>query len=334
MKALLSQARLNSLKDRSKLKKTNAVKPLEFTNCTRLQIPEGAYSSDFAMSYDVTANQPFCIQLEYSQLLLVFGSGLKFEGQYINETGETATITKENGYGAMGAMDVRITPSADGKVQIYSNNVFEISEYDEYGGSSDETVSIGILKSQWEGSVTYKAQADDTSSNSYSEELYVINPNTTTFQAQAGRDAVFRFEAWDLRESGFSSQQLPEQIQRNGEQEGEIVAVHPFMDPSLIDESMTSIDITASVDVTVTSSTTPDNFPNKVIKFEEKTLYGYDDDDFEDFGWSGSSGLTGGEIAGIVIACIVVVGIAAFCIVWFVVLKKPCFCGGKDSPSA
>ena len=324
MKTLLSQARLNSLKDRSKLKKTNAVKPLEFTNCTRLQIPEGAYSSDFAMSYDVTANQPFCIQLEYSQLLLVFGSGLKFEGQYINETGETATITKENGYGAMGRMDVRITPSADGKVQIYSNDVFEISEYDDYGY---ETVSIGILKSQWEGSVYYTESVEQH----HVETLYAINPSTATVKAEAGSDAVFNWRVHILTENLFTDKST-DGFYKNGEQQGAIVQVSPSFDESKIDGRKR---YDAPVDVTVTSSTTPDNFPNKVIKFEEKTLYGYDDDDFEDFGWSGSSGLTGGEIAGIVIACIVVVGIAAFCIVWFVVLKKPCFCGGgKDSPSA
>ena len=37
-------------------------------------------------------------------------------------------------------------------------------------------------------------------------------------------------------------------------------------------------------------------------------------------------GLSAGAIGGIIFACIVVVGVTAFCIVWFVVLKKPLVC--------
>ena len=98
-----------------------------------------------------------------------------------------------------------------------------------------------------------------------------------------------------------------------------------------------------SLTITI-SGEDPGDFPQKSWKIAPNKLYTKDtpDDEFPgntlENGAPSSpegNGLSGGEIAGIVIACVVVVGVVVFCIVWFVVLKKSCPCGKKsDEPAA
>ena len=76
-------------------------------------------------------------------------------------------------------------------------------------------------------------------------------------------------------------------------------------------------------------------FPKKNYKITFKNQVGITNGEVGDSLKGTPSSLGAGEIAAISIACLVVVGLAAFCIVWFVVLKKGCGKSSDDSsPSA
>ena len=68
------------------------------------------------------------------------------------------------------------------------------------------------------------------------------------------------------------------------------------------------------------------NYPEKVFE-AKKGVYTKDTKDLV-------SGLNGGEIVAIVISVILVVGIVTFLIIWFIVLKKPCFCRKHSEQSS
>ena len=81
--------------------------------------------------------------------------------------------------------------------------------------------------------------------------------------------------------------------------------------------------------------------PNKVILYEDDKIYSSATPDYviPDDGLTGddpspdNGGIGTGAIVGIVIAVIVVVAVAAFCIVWFVVLKKGCSSNNANAES-
>ena len=178
-------------------------------------------------------------------------------------------------------------------------------------------VATRFLKSTSTQNIMYRLVAQQTYSGTVStritssssfeiEALMYINPSGASMTVTPGSNTQAVVVTYSNGESRFNNQRTFRDIF--------------FM---VLTNPLSSSIGTYGVDVQITSSSVPENYPNTEINVEESKLYGNKvhngcirPDD--------GGGLSTGAIVGIVIAVIVVVAIIVFCIVWFVVLKKTC----------
>ena len=164
---------------------------------------------------------------------------------------------------------------------------------------------------------TYKGEAEKYY-------YYVFNPKNFTAEAYVNDDAVVYTGVYkdkyyrDEIVITSSESKLPREMP------SALFDIRPKEFPT----DWTEYEFSSSATVKIKGNNLGD-FPQKAWKIKAG-LFTKDtpDDDLP------SSSLSAGAIAGIVIACVVVVGVIVFCVVWFVVLKKSCCCGKKNSDAA
>ena len=170
-----------------------------------------------------------------------------------------------------------------------------------------------VTKQEIELNVLIEGDVESFQSNSF----YVYNPNKFSAEAEVGDHILEQNNSPSDKELSKDTPKITDMT-------------YAYFSLEDRDNSATSISESLTIKI---SGNDPGDYPQKIWKIQQG-LFTKDtpDDEIPD---SSGDGLPPGAIAGIVIACIVVVGVAAFCIVWFVVLKKQCPCGGKsDNPEA
>ena len=267
--------------------------------------PEGCDSC--ARSYyeitSMTQGECFCMDLQ-NFYLLALGDGLTIEGN-TNQGKQIGPI--ENAWGASGGY-YKFTATKDTPVTFYSSSIPEHT-------SDTQRHHIVIFKKNWEGKLKSSSDIQSWESQMVIDETAIfLSPTeiTVTYKATEG-------------EIGGTVDQYTS-IENN---EGTVKGKSIFISPSVVFERGQTGKFEASADITSSVADPPSYYPDKIFEVKDSIIFSSALEDYQF--QSDDEGLSGGEIAGIVIACVVVVGVVAFCIVWFVVLKKPCPCGGKDA---
>ena len=235
-----------------------------------------------------------------------FGPSLKFEAEDPKDSSKI--ISKNNAYGAT-HLFVKITNTGSDTVTVH-NWEQNMIPYTNEGSNS-----VLVLKKEWKGTITNKAEKDE----SLSELLSIYNPNGKTKVTVDPSDAAGLVVSFEDQKPIEKKEEIPN-----------IEYVMVYASPKKGSDEETG---EWTADVKIEASSVPDNYPEKITLVQNGAIYSKDDEDYD---FMNGGGLPAGAIAGIVIACVVVVGVIVFCVVWFVVLKKDCCCGkgGKDEPAA
>ena len=322
MRSILSQYRANILNHPKNISK--AVKEQEIEGCQDKYIEINGYeqsNSYFYQKIELEENDYFCVpEIQYN--FWAFGESLTFEGILYNGT-KLGPV--KNAFGA-GLGTYKIIATVKTTVHFYS--------YYLYGEVTAEYVKDVILsfKKNWEGSITSIMEISETGyyylnfnpfyyTNLYPTKLTVTSDKPILAPAHY-ESAVDSISCVIAQDSFY----------------GKILYFHYFYTVPFNDIPETFGTYTGTAHIKIESEQLPEGFPDKMFKVTMPSIYSYDqeitddqlpnnknDTDDDD------SPLGTGAIVGIVIACVVVVGVVAFCVVWFVVLKKGCGGAAKVS---
>ena len=278
------------------------------------------YNLNYNQERDMKKDDFCCIDAESLRgVVFVFGEGLKIEGS--NETHNFGPF--EDGFGFSGIY-AKVTATVDTKARFFTESIglSEVSTIEgEFIPMSTEMVSVIVMKSDWEQTLTSHGTIEKTSAAFYSEVANIINPLTSDVKVTPG-DKSFANAIFNSEEGRDITINKPQNVN------SDLVSVSAI--PGSIEELLLSFEVTT--DVAVKAVKTPDYYPEMVVLAEQNKIYYRGMDEFNDF--EANKGLSPGAIAGIVIACVVVVGVIVFCIVWFVVLKKGCCCKSQKVAAA
>ena len=275
--------------------------------------------------YDLNYNQEkemkkddfYCIDatsLDYPCVILVFGEGLKIEGS--NATHNFGPY--EDGFGFSG-MYGKVTATVDTKARFFIQYVtsfsYKLDQTTDGIKQNAEVISVIVMKSEWEQTITFKGYNRTTSEEGYIEMFQISNPLTSDITITPGKEG-------DMLHYYYFTDQSEDFFEGNVREQWNAKATSLLAQPLAPEPAPEYFEVTA--DVRVKAVKTPEYYPEMVVLAEQNKIYYRGMEEFTDF--EANKGLSAGAIAGIVIACVVVVGVIVFCIVWFVVLKKGCCC--------
>ena len=259
------------------------------------------------------AGTSYCYTAYSNEMLLIFGEGFTVEAS--NGTHYFGPV--QNAFAFIG-LNGLINATKDTNVTFYRATVpvYEDSVIESEGYTvSQKYLVYGVLKDEWEKTLTLESDVSLKSSSVSYEVAVIINPLKSQVTVTPDNGVMAMVD--NYTDYYVSNHQFTQETTF----EGTTVIAAPWIP--------TGTKTTLDTDVKSKAVDIPKNFPEKIIKIQKNGIYSYDDEDFDS-----GSGLSGGEIAAIVIVVIVVVGIIAFCVVWFVVLKKGCCCKGKVKSSS
>ena len=247
-----------------------------------------------------------------TETFLVTGKSFTIEGVNL-ETGESLGDPVEKAYGATEGL-YKVTANEDTTATFYQLDVG--NEVEEEGFITYTPLLLRSFQGTFSTLYTLDSQTET--------QVYVYNPNG--YKVTVSSKDYFTFGGDQL--TGESSFEGSDRI---------MITMSPNLDGMEEGDIDPQKGYCVAVDVNVQMDSFPENWPTKSFYLKAGAIYS--DSTIEDASSktvcdSGSddeddgNGLGAGAIAGIVIACVVVVGAIAFCVVWFAVLKKGC--GGKS----
>ena len=269
-----------------------------------------------------------CVETESS--FLAIGKGLTIEGKDYDTGKDIPKV--ENAFGGTYGI-FKITATEETDVSLYYIDAFYSETIEEEDGTTTSKYYL-FLKQETSVELSGSIRLNMEEGKVYRDLIFGIFKNTLGMKASITRkEGLYDYTYFDANDEQKSKELTSDNLL---DITSKFLLVSPNYDLENIDPT-TFTGTTSTIQVDVKADKIMENWPNKNIELTRATIFGPDTPEIS-FSKGGdnppSDGLGTGEIIGIVIACIVVVGAIVFCVVWFVVLKKGC-CNNKSStPSA